>query len=360
MGIRKILPVILLFAASIYASGQTGYFQTKTVRKGENFTFPIFAHGANRKAETRINGLLQLSELHRLVVRPTKDVFEQAAIDDGTIYGGKVWMKATIYSNNHGILSLGFDESSCGMTCTYWHRYYNFNPGNGDRIELKDLFTPEGYEQFSKNVGERRSLKYRREVRTKVSPEYQEAYLDTVGCFENDDLTEFYIQNRTVVIDGENCLIKGQKFDGLDMYVRFNLAEFRRDLNAYGRTVFGLSNSKIGEFRSKELPQLFEGSIGGSLPIAMVLNEEFQNGIRGVYAYLNYGEGIGLDGNSTENGLRLTEYVLSKTVEDRPWGRQQKYVENGFFSATLNEGLLEGTWTSMDRMHTLPVVASMR
>lgn len=163
-----------------------------------------------------------------------------------------------------------------------------------------------------------------------------------------------------MVIDGENCLIKGQKFDGLDMYVRFNLSEFQQDLNAYGKAVFGLSNSKISSFRSRMLPQLFEGSIGESFPIAMVLSKEYANGIDGVYAYIRHGEGIGLRGSLTDSGLTLTEYVLSKTIEDQPWGQQQRYIENGSISATLNAEMLQGTWLNIDRTNTLPIQVSIR
>lgn len=358
---RMFLSVIFILTSSIFASGQTRYFDIETVRKGKSFTFPIIRNGANRKAETKINRLLQLSELMRLVKQSSRtNIFEQTMVDDGSIYGGKVWMQTTIYSNKNRILSLGFDESSCGMTCTYWHRYYNFNPGNGDRIELRDLFTPEGYERFSNFILERRSSKYRKEIKKKVAPEYQEGFLGTIGCFENDDLTDYYIQNLTIVIDGENCLIKGQKFDGLDMYIRLSLSEFRQDLNDYGRSVFRLNNSAVSNFRSCQLPQLFEGHMDETYPIVMVLNREYENGIRGAYAYLKYGEGLGLAGNETADGVNVTEYVLASTWIERPWGRNREYVENGSMSGRLRNGVFDGTWCNKGKTTCLPLLVTIR
>lgn len=238
------------------------------------------------------------------------------------------------------------------MTCTYWHRYYNFNPANGDRIDLRDLFTNAGFEEFSKAVVNRRSAKYRRDVKQKVKSEDQEFYLDTIGCFENDDLTDYYIRDGLILIDGENCLIKGQKFDGLDMIVRFKLGDFRKYLNAYGRIVFGLSNGPIAKFRSDRLPQLFVGSINDSFPITMVLSREFGTGIRGMYAYLKFGEGIGLQGNETDAGVKITEYVLSPSIEMRAYGPVREYKENAQISGSLKEGLFEGKWSSLDGSRT--------
>ncbi len=355
--IRYVITIILLCSSNLYA---TDYFQVQLVREGRDFTFPIVKHSSDDRVETKINQLLQLSELQSLVRPSAKNIFDLASVDDGTIYGGKKGMISTIYSNNRRIFSVGFDESSCGMTCGYWHRYYNFNSANGDRLELRDLFTPKGFEEFSKKIVEKRSRKYRQEVRRKVESEYRENFLGTIGCFEIDDLSDFYIHNGTIVVDGENCLLKAQKFERLDMYTRFRLREFRSFLNDYGRVVFGLSNTKIGIFRSTNLPQLFEGSIKDSLPIALVLNREFELGIRGIYAYLRYGEGIGLQGSVIGDDVKLTEFVLSPVTTMNVYGPTRKYVENGFISGTLSGGTLKGTWSNKDRSQTHKLSASIR
>jgi hypothetical protein len=357
---RSILLIAIILLATVFAPAASSYFAAKIVRKGTEFSFPILGKGKNIKVTTRIARLLELSELHRLVTPSTNNIFEQAAVDDGSIYGGTTYMKARIYTNSRRILSIGFDESSCGMTCTYWHRYYNFNPGNGDRMELRDLFTSEGFLRFSKKVVERRGSKYRREVRKKVQLDLQAGYLDTLGCFENDDLSDYYIQRRSIVIDGENCLIKGQKFDGLDMYVRFHPSEFRSDLNDYGRAVFGLNITDIAQFQSTHLPQLFEGTIDGRWKVVMVLNHYYEDGIRGVYSYLAYGKGIGLKGSHKDNKLVMTEFVLSDVTEMMVYGPIRKYIENGYISATLDGNLITGVWSDKSRTKSLSLAASLR
>lgn len=358
MSLQSILKLLAAMLTTVTASAfaHSPHFDIAIVRSGKSFAFPIL--NSHDRVATRINRLLQLSELQSLGKGRSRRIFDQARVDDGSIYGGKVWMMSSIYTNNRRVLSLGFDESSCGMTCTYWHRYHTFNPANGDRISLQDLFTKTGYEKFFKLITDRRSSKYRREVHRKVEAEDQESFLGTIGCFENDDLSDFYLVERDIVIDGENCLIKSQKFDGLKMYVKIRLPEFRSFLNNYGRSVFGLSASTLAKFPSHRLPQLFEGSIDGSLPIALVLNSEFELGIRGIYAYLRQGEGIGLEGDLIDGQMKITEYVLEPRTTMKVYGPTRNYIENGQVSAAFDGQRLEGTWTDKDNNRNLSIVAA--
>ncbi len=161
---NKILVLILTLGLFNLAPAQTQHFRATIVKNGSDFSFPILSSNGNSEASTKINQLLQLSELSKLVTRSSKNTFEQVEVDDGTIYGGKVWMNTTVYSNSSRVLSIGFDESSCGMTCTYWHRYYNFNPVNCDLLELRDLFTRDGFQLFSNTIVKIRSSTYSRVV----------------------------------------------------------------------------------------------------------------------------------------------------------------------------------------------------
>lgn len=196
------LSLVLLVIAACCAGARAQHFKVKVIQSDKDFSFPIFRHKSNVRAASRINKFLQLSEIMGLARSRSVDIFRQIKVNDGTIYGGKVGMMVTIQSNSSRVLSLGFDESSCGMTCTYWHRYYNFNPINGDRMELRDLFTIKGYERFSKMVLDRRSSKYRREVRKKVNPEYQEEYLGTIGCLRMTILRTFTSGIETWLLTG--------------------------------------------------------------------------------------------------------------------------------------------------------------
>lgn len=358
----KIIFIIFVFAGLVQLlAAQQGYFQTTVVKDGKDFSFPIFSRGRGEKVSTRIDRLLQLSELYRLVRRPSSTrIFDQSKANDGSIYGGKVRLVGTVYSNNGRILSVGFDQSACGATCGYWSNYYNFNSGNGDRIDLRDLFTSDGYQTFFKTIVEKRSVKYRREVAKKVEAQFQESYLDTLGCFENDDLSDFYIRKQTIVIDGYNCLTKGQKFDGLDMTAFFGLSTFRRHLNSYGKAVFGLEHSDLSRFRSTELPQLFEGTVNRSLPIVMVLGPTFESSYAGFYAYLKYGEGISLKGSEKNNSIELTEFVLSPTVTSDERGEIRKAQKNGYITGHLTGRTFEGIWSDATKARQLDFSATIR
>lgn len=341
---KLILTFLVLTFANI-VNGQTNYFEFKTAKNNE-FSFPIFYRAADTTTTRNINQLLQLSELELLDGYQKNNIFEKVSIDNGTIYGGKVEISFTMLSNNSKVLSMTFNESSCGATCAYWVRYYNFNSGNGDLVQLKDYFTPDGFINFNKKVLKKRTAKFKNEIMEVDSTE-REYLLGVLGCYESDGLEDYYIKDTTVFIDGENCLSKNQKFYGLDMITKFNLAEFKNYLNDYGKAVFGITKNSVAKYHSNELPQLFEGSIDSSLQILLILNHGYQNKMRGVYAYLKYGRGIYLEGELNNKELNLTENT-------------DNFDENGYISATFDGNNIIGTWTNKNKSKTLKLVAKRR
>ncbi len=327
-----------------FVYGQSNYFSVKTVTNGREFAFPIFSRATDTTTTKNINELLQLSELELLDGYQIKNIFEKVSFDNGTIYGGKVEISCNIISNNPKLLSLKFTESSCGATCAYWVRYYNFNSGNGDLMQLKDFFTADGFTGFYQTILKKRTKKFKKEI-MKVDSTTRNYLLDVLGCYEVDDIHDFYIRDTSIFIDGENCLSKNQKFFGLDMITKFNLQEFRKYLNDYGKAVFGLSGSSPSKFRSNELPQLFRGSINSSLKILMVINHDYENKMRGVYAYLKYGRGIYLEGELNDQNLTFTENT-------------DNFDENGYFEATFDGKEIKGTWTNKSKTKSLKLLAS--
>jgi hypothetical protein len=350
---RALSSLIIVLVCCTLAASQGTFFGVRNVKKGKDFSFPIFSYPGKQRSTIKINHLLQLLELRSIAKGATKDIFRNSEFDDGTIYGGKVIMQSTVYSNNDRVLSIEFDQSACGMTCAYWHNYYNFNSGNGDLIQLKDLFTPNGFDRFAKIVISKRSSKYRREVKKKIKPDEKEDYREVLGTIEKDELSDFYIRTRSIVIDGENCLIKGRKFDGLNMYVRFDLDEFKPFLNNYGRAVFGLDRVDISKFRSNSLPQLFEGKLNGSIPIEFVLIGS-SNNVVGVYAYSKHGEGITLTGSLDDGKFQLTEHYLVEVPLNLNTNVNHRLVVGGSLSGRFNGITIEGEWSDKDRTKSYP------
>lgn len=310
----------------------------------DQFSFPIFSNRANKYAAQKINRAMQLSELEILKGFETKSIFERVSYDGGGIYGNKVSIKFDVFDNTDRILSVQFNETSCGATCAYWVKYYNFNSGNGDLIQLKDLFTEKGYEKFFDFVTKRRIAQVKNEIRRKIEPEYRESFFESIsGAYEVDDLTDFYIKGNNLYIDGENSFSKNAKFEGIETVCKFKLSEFKSYLNDYGKSVFGLSSKAVKKYRSNVLPQLFQGKIGNQ-NVVLLLNTGYEKEIKAEYAYSKYGKGIFLEGKMENNKLSLIEKLPKPNEKGFI-----KYVDNGFIEADFDGQNITGNWTNSDK-----------
>ena len=346
---KKLALALIFLAFGSICFGQKKHFQYRAEKfnsEQNKFSFPIFS-SSNNIVTAKINQTLQISELEILKGFETKNIFEQVSIDDGRIYGGKVDINFKIYDNNNKILSVKLDESSCGMTCAYWVRYYNFNSGNGDLIQLKDLFTEKGYEKFFAFVTKRRIAQLKNEL-SKMPLSERSGYEGISGSYEADDLMDFYIKRNVLYIDGENSFSKNQKFASVEInrISQFNLSEFKLYLNDYGKSLFGLTRDSIKKHRSNILPQLFQGKIGNQ-KVMLVLNNGYENEMKAEYVYSKYGKGIYLEGKIKANELSLTE----KLAIPKESGFID-YVDNGFIEARFDGQNITGNWTNKDKTIT--------
>jgi hypothetical protein len=181
--------------------------------------------------------------------------------------------------------------------------------------------------------------------------------LGILGSIESDDLADFSIGDHSITIDGENLLGKSLCCVNLNMEVRFELRDFKRWLNQYGRIVFKLQKGNLAKFRSDQLPQLFTGTVGGASPFVAILNENGDGTIDGVYAYLKYGKAIYLDG-SIENGtVQLTEHILVKTELRYETRSDHQYQDGGSISGPFDMLKLKGTWTDKQKQRSLEFIA---
>lgn len=287
---------------------QSPYFHIEIIRydaDGKELRFPIISNStANRLTVEKINQNLQLSELELLNGFQANTIFEKIMINDSTIYGGKTDMTDSIYTNNNRMLSIGFDEASSGMTTAYWTKYYNFNSGNGDLIHLSDLFTSNGYNFFLKLVIKKSIRKFRLQLKENNEPD--STWSEIISSLGRLDLDDFYIKGNSILIDGDDLLSKPQKGYGLDMLVKFDLIEFKKYLNDYGKCVFNLSNDAIAKYRSKGLPQLFAGNLGDQ-PILLIIRPIYADSYDGIYCFQKGGKGIDLDGTIRNGVLNFDE-----------------------------------------------------
>lgn len=363
---KSIALILIVLAACSFSYGRAKYFAYQNYKvqpdlyrrdysEGKAFTtnfgksgtidlsFPIFSNSSNKYAASKINQMLQISELKILKGFETESLFEKISYDGGGIYGGSTHIKFKVHDNNDRVLSIKFDQSSCGATCTYWVTYYNFNSGNGDSVQLKDLFTEKGYQKFFDFVTKRRTANLRKELVKKVETEQRENYSNIIDCYERSDLEDYFVKNNLLFIDGENCFHKSQKFDGIETVSQFKSSEFEAYLNAYGKTLFGLTNRAVEKYRSNFLPQLFHGKIGNQ-NVLLVLNNGYEDVVRAEYVYSKYGNGIYLEGKIQGKLLSLVE-KLPKPNETG----LINYVDNGFIEANFDGRNITGTWTNQDK-----------
>lgn len=333
---------LLALIICITTYGQSNYFTYKTDSLGKELSFPVFYCNQDSLSAKKINQFLQISELEILKGYETKNIFEKVNKNTGGIYGGKVEISFETSNNNEKLLSISFNEASCGMTCGYWTSYYNFNSKNGDLIQLKDLFNEQNFETLNKYIKNKRIQEYRKEI-MKLDTTENEGLLEVIRLIEKDDLTTYYIENNTLYIDGNNLLNKSEKFLDLNMITKFSISEFEMYLNEYGKCVFYKSNESIKKFRSSSLPQIYKGTIAGE-KILLVLNSGYQNLYIGEYVYLKYGHGIYIEGKLEDGILTMTE-------------SNEKESEAGQLKIKFEGFKLSGTWTNKENTKTYKINA---
>jgi hypothetical protein len=318
-----LITLLLCTIAPESAIAQNHYFTVKSL-KYEAFArelhFPVFYSDSARALPTaKINQLLQLSELEMLKGYQTKTIFECVNYDNGTIYGGKTEMTYEVYTNNSKVLSLGFNEASSGMTTASWLRYYNFNPGNGDLMQLPDLFTAAGFKQFKSQAIKKSISAFKDQIH--AAGEQDSVWQGVISDLHDYITDDFYIKGNSIILDGENRLSKNQK--GWDMVIQFNLPSFSKYLSDYGKCVFGLKSGPVAQYKSKSLHQLFTGKIDKSA-ILFVLWPEGKT-CEGIYCYQKYGRGITVRGDfvngqidveEESDGLKTKPHITGKVTAD--------------------------------------------
>ena len=349
----KFTLTFLLITSVFFVKAQDGYFKVREVKRdSSSLSFPIFSRIGDSSTVKNINQLLQLQELQLLYGYQKDNIFENISKLDTThgLIIGISMLSCNVLANTPRTLSIKVNKSVSMPTTNYWVKYYNFNSGNGNLIQLKDLFKPEDFAFIKQMILEKRRAVFKNALQN-VDKERQPYLMDILDCYQVDSLQDYYIQDTTIVIDGENCVSKNQKIFDLNIIAQFNLSEFKSYLNAYGRAVFGLTTDNMAKYHSFGLSQLFDGTIG-NIPITIIINHDYYNydfseGIRGEYIYRKYGQGIILEGTLNNNKLTLTE----KTPD---------YKDNGYINATFDGKEINGTWTDSTKTKTLKLIAKRR
>ncbi len=304
---RLVFTFLLMFCSGAVIA-QNSYFAVKGEKLGTTFSFPVFASTIAPAACLKINQFLQLSELQLLKGNEKEEVFENIIMDSSSMYSKKVQLSYLIITNTPKLLSIKFKDMSCGNGgCVESVRYYNFNPANGDLIQVKDLLTEEGYNSFYKYAAAKR-VKALDQQLLGLDEQEKMMWEGIRICYNESTLSDFYVKDNILYMDGENCFYNTQKAEPIKRMDNFTLAEFRNYLNAYGKAVFSLSNEPLLTMKSKTLPQLFTGTVNDTAAV-MVLNFTYGQDMKGIYSYVQKGAAITMEGNLKGEQLFLAEVI---------------------------------------------------
>lgn len=312
-----LLAIFVFLQSPGQVTRKSGKLSFEKISKGEGLHFPII-HSTDKLVEEKINIHLQLGELELIIGHEKENIFEIVTFNDGTIYGGKIGIDFQIQANSERNLSIRLFEASCGMTCAYWVKYYNFNPQNGDKYAIQDFFADSSFIAFKNMITPIRQQKIKKQI-TKLKQ--AGGYLDDLEEYlypdiADDDLSDFYFSSDSLYFDNENLLKKNDKFYELDHITAISIEGIRHLLNNFGKSAL-ITGEKLKEYQSMTEPQLYEGILGNKSYFYLLIRAENPPLLTGTYAYKTYGKAISLKGkleNSIYSFMELNDNREEVTV----------------------------------------------
>ncbi|MFK8272347.1 hypothetical protein [Capnocytophaga canimorsus] len=314
--------IILLF---IFYHNENGYAQQlikiePVSDKYDDFEFPIISC-EDKYVESKINILLQLSEIELLIDKKENNIFQRIALDSTA--NGKSFMKYEVLSNFDRNVALCFDQIANSYTLHYWNQYYNFNPRNGDLYHLKDFFNTADFEAFKTFVSKQRIADFA----PQITDEYQKYILQYI---EEDNLMDFYFNESDLFFDAYNLIHKNDKTFGFSTITKISISEITHWLNDFGKAVL-IGGKDIKQYRSSNDLQLYEGTIAEKYPFYMIFNS-----YRGIYAYKKYRKGIHL----------LPKEQSNDTFSFQEYDRKDDNAKDNTLTFKRNNNTLTGFWIS--------------
>ncbi|OOQ58254.1 hypothetical protein [Mucilaginibacter pedocola] len=337
---------ILLVFISIRAVGQKGYFRIKPITNTKytgKLQFPILLKDTSKGvAIEKINQFLQLAELELLNGHQHDNIFEKVAVGKVGLYGNKSDLSYSIYSNNNKTLSIGLQETASGMTMHYWSSYYTFNSGNGDLIQLSDLFTKTGYQQFRKQVVKKATRQLKEQVEEMGDQATFTWLTDALASLKEINNFDFYLQRDTIVVNAEAILPKEGRAQ-FDMHLKFHLSEFKQWLDDQGKCLFNINKADIASYRCRSLPQLFAGNIGKHR-ILLIIRPSYGDEYQGIYCYEKFGKGIYMEGKITKGHITMEE-------------KTEDFDTQATISGVFRQDSIIATWKKNGNSVRLPLFA---
>ncbi len=331
---KKIILLHLFLSAGNLLFAQTGYFICENFNALPFHSFPILKTTENHIAVFKINTLIQLTELNKIIDTTDKVIFDKLFNTNDSVSYGKTSIDYNILCNTSTIFSVAVSSEWCGASCGHWTNYYNFNSANGDLISLYDLLDKNKISAAANYLQMKRTAHFISQLKNIESNEP----VDTLSILEeinNSHLGYFYFRNDSFFIDDEECLSKLEKYLDLNMTTAFSYSELQLYLNKYGTALFKENKKGIDKFRGEHFPQLYIGTTSDARTFYFSYKFYYDTNGEGFIAFTTDGIARLLNGTLENNHFILTE-------------NDSDFNDTGFIKADLFKGIITGFYTSAD------------
>ncbi len=323
--------ILVLISIVLFNEGFCQSFRIKDISQeydGLKYSFPLL--DSTNKIACKINDCIQMQSLYKKYSSQDEQVLSEIQ--------SRKYIKTTsfqVFTNNSHLLSIqiisGFE----------WHD--NFNVQNGELIDLRNLFTNDGYEILVK--------KTQAILQSRVSDKLKSlkscirlSALDSLNTIFNNYILDryfssFYVQNDSLTLPYYECSsiseINGlSRKDNINWNVKFPKTELESLFSDFGKCVFNKSGN-ISNYYFNDSNYLFlKGRNDNKYPITMFLcfsyNKRFRNYDidESGYWYNSVGKRIDLQGTKDDNNFKLQVYnVMSQEIETFQFTQKgEKYI----------------------------------
>ncbi|MBP1646402.1 MAG: hypothetical protein H6Q16_1980 [Bacteroidetes bacterium] len=282
-----------------------------------DLVFPIISC-ENSKVKEKINTYIQLNELDIIKGLEKNNIFErrfdEAKFTFPSIPEGLVNLNYQLLNNTQNNFSFSLNHLYEWATSSYWIEYYNFNPQNGDRYNLKDFFDSTNYHKMKELLYPHfKELFYNDNNQCKdIDTNY---YLDV---FLNEEFLfdDFYFTKDSLFFDIFNILGKHDKFCIEKTRFGIPILKIKHLLNEYGIAAM-ISGDNLYKYSYIGGVQFYKGKVDEKYDFYLLysLNER-KTYLNGKFITTNTGKVYDFEGSVTNN---IFEFPINE-IDDREEG----------------------------------------
>jgi len=265
-------------------------------------------------------------------------IFDDLLSKDG--HTGTTQLGFEVLSNNNAVLSIKFFDETMSAYPDSHTDILNFNSITGEFIELQELFNKEGLEHLNNLVNESFYQKIKSNfletlkdntLSIDLKNESIESVFALSECAAKNRILKFGITKDALTLEKDQCFPHAGQASDINWESEIKIKSlFSSDFTKYGQHLLSdkISDSTL-HYNQKEDYMLLFGKIDNKHSFCFYLWLKYDQIIRGLYWYKNYGNLIDFEGKRvSKNKIEIKEY-------------------SGKFDIVLNEdGSISGSWTN--------------